>query len=240
MTAHDDSRLTYEERGPVAAITLDDGRANVLSPAMQADIHAALDRAEADDRTVLLAGREGRFSGGFDLAVMGEGGQAAADMVMGGFDLARRLLAFPRPVAVACTGHAIAMGAFLLTAADVRIGIAGGGHRIHANEVAIGMTLPRAAVEVCRGVLTPTALRRVLDIATPLSHEDAVAAGFLDEVVPADALTARAQEEAERLAALVAPAHRGTKARTREPLLAALDAAIAADRAELRGLLGPS
>jgi len=234
------ARLTYDERGPIAAITLDDGRANVLSPAMQADIHVALDRAEAADRTVLLSGREGRFSGGFDLAVMAEGGSAAADMVMGGFDLARRLLALPRPVVVACTGHAVAMGAFLLTAADVRIGIAGGGHRIQANEVAIGMTLPRAAIEVCRGVLLPAGLRRVLDVATPLTHDEAVAVGFLDEVVPADELADRAKAEAERLAELHAGAHRATKARTRAPLLEALDAAIAADRAELRGLLGPA
>jgi enoyl-CoA hydratase len=231
-------RLTYEERGAVAVVGLDDGRANVLSPGMQDEIHAALDRAEASDdtRAIVITGREGRFSGGFDLAVMGEGGRAAADMVIGGFVIARRLLAGPRPVVVACSGHAIAMGAFLLTAADARVGIAGGGHRIQANEVAIGMTLPRSAVEVCRGVLTPSGFRRALDVATPFSHEEAVAAGFLDEVVPADRLLDRAMEEAGRLAALDATAHLGTKLRTRGPLLAALDAAIEADRADLEAL----
>jgi enoyl-CoA hydratase len=231
-----DTPLTYVEDGAVATVVLDDGRANVLSPERQADLHAALDRAEAAGLVVVLAGREGRFSGGFDLGVMGDGGQAAADMVAGGFVLARRLLAFPRPVVVACTGHAIAMGAFLLTAADVRIGVAGGGHRIHANEVAIGMTLPRSAIEVCRARLTPAALPRALDLATPFTHEEAVGAGFLDEVVPADRLAARAREEAERLAGLVGPAYVGTKALTRAPLLAALDAAIAADRADLEAL----
>jgi enoyl-CoA hydratase len=231
-----DTRLTYEEDGAVATIALDDGRANALSPEMQADLHAALDRAEAAGLVVVLTGREGRFSGGFDLGVMGAGGQAAADMVAGGFVLARRLLAFPRPVVVACTGHAIAMGAFLLTAADVRIGVAGGGHRVHANEVAIGMTLPRSAIEVCRARLTPAALTRALDIATPFTHEEAVGAGFLDEAVPADRLAARAREEAERLAGLVGAAYVGTKALTRAPLLAALDTAIAADRADLEAL----
>jgi enoyl-CoA hydratase len=231
-----DSRLTYREDGAVATIALDDGRANALSPAMQADIDEALGRAEAAGLAVLVTGREGRFSGGFDLGVMAGGGQAAADMVVGGFTLARRLLAFPRPVVVACTGHAIAMGAFLLAAADARIGIAGGGHRVQANEVAIGMTLPRSAIAVCRARLTPAALTRALDLATPFDHEEAVAAGFLDQVVPAADLATRAREEAERLAGLDAAAYVGTKALTRAPLLAALDEAIAADRADLDAL----
>jgi enoyl-CoA hydratase len=230
--------LRYEDDGGVAVVTLDDGKANTLSPDMQAAIHEALDRAEAAGQVVLLAGREGRFSGGFDLGVMQAGGPAAAGMVVGGFELARRLLAFPRPVVVACTGHAIAMGAFLLTAVDARIGIAGGGHRVHANEVAIGMTLPRSAVEVCRAVLAPAAHRRALDVATPFSHEEAVVAGFLDEVVPADQLLDRARAEAERLAGLDGPAYVGTKALTRAGLLTALDAAIEADRADLEALFG--
>ncbi|HEV7723316.1 MAG TPA: crotonase/enoyl-CoA hydratase family protein [Iamia sp.] len=231
-----ESRLTYEERGAVAAITLDDGRANALSPAMQDDIGAALDRAAAAGLVVLLTGRPGRFSGGFDLGVMGAAGPDAAAMVIGGFELARRLLRFPRPVVIACTGHAIAMGAFLLTAADARIGIRDGGHRIQANEVAIGMTLPRSAIEVCRGVLTPAVLRRALDGATPFSHAEAVGAGFLDAVVPEDQLAARAGEEAERMAGLDATAHLGTKLRARAGLLAALDLALEADRADLAAL----
>jgi len=231
-----DTRLTYEEDGAVATIALDDGRANALSPAMQADIGAALDRAAAAGLVVVLTGRPGRFSGGFDLGVMGAGGPDAADMVIGGFELARRLLTFPRPVVVACSGHAVAMGAFLLTAADARIGISDGGHRIQANEVAIGMTLPRSAIEVCRGVVAPAALRRALDLATPFSHAEAVGAGFLDAVVPEGELAARAHEEAERLAGLDAAAHLGTKLLARAGLLDALDRAIALDRADLDAL----
>lgn len=226
-------RLTYEATATVATITLDDGKANVLSPAMQAEIGAALDEAAGAGLVAVLVGREGRFSGGFDLAVMGEGGQAAADMVMGGMDLGLAMLRSPRPIVAACTGHAVAMGAFLLTACDHRVGIAGGGHRIVANEVQIGMTLPRAAIELCRGVLAPAALRQALDLATPSTHDEAVAAGWLDEVVPADRLLARAHEVAERLAGLDARAHRGTKARTRAELTDRLERAIAEDRAEL-------
>ncbi|MCB0968265.1 MAG: hypothetical protein KDB37_15645, partial [Ilumatobacter sp.] len=98
--------VEYELGDGVATITMDDGRANALSPDMQESIGAALDRAAADDAAVVLAGREGRFSAGFDLSVMSAGGQAVVDMVIGGFDLSLRLLEWPRPVIVGCTGHA--------------------------------------------------------------------------------------------------------------------------------------
>lgn len=230
-------RLRYDATATVATITLDDGKANVLSPAMQTEIAAALDEAAGAGLVVVLAGRDGRFSGGFDLSVMGSDPAAAAEMVMSGMDLALKMLTLPRPIVAACTGHAIAMGAFLLAASDHRVGITGGGHRIVANEVQIGMTLPRAAIEICRGVLTPAAFRIGLDLATPFTHDEAVAAGWLDEVVPADGLLDRAHEVAERLAGLDARAHVGTKTRTRADLVARLTQAIAEDRAELAAAL---
>src|SRR5215471_13701713 len=107
-------RVIYRLEDSIATVTLDDGNKNVLSREMIQDIGEALDRAEADRAVVLLTGREGIFSAGFDLKTMGVGGDAAYMMVRTGFELAARLLSFPAPVVVACTGHAIAMGAFLL------------------------------------------------------------------------------------------------------------------------------
>ena len=42
------ARVTYEFADGIALITLDDGKVNALSPDMQAEINAALDKAEAD------------------------------------------------------------------------------------------------------------------------------------------------------------------------------------------------
>ncbi|HEX3189521.1 MAG TPA: crotonase/enoyl-CoA hydratase family protein, partial [Streptosporangiaceae bacterium] len=117
--------VSYAFDGKVATITMDDGKVNVLSPAMQAELNAALDRAGADQAVVLLTGRPGVFSAGFDLAVLQSRGDEASGMVLGGFELSLRLLGFPRPVVVACTGHAIAMGAFLVLSGDYRVGAAG-------------------------------------------------------------------------------------------------------------------
>jgi len=221
--------VTYRLDDPVATITMDDGKVNALSPAMIAELGAALDRAESDRAVVVLTGRAGVFSAGFDLAVLRAGGPETADLLRAGFDLAARLLAFPAPVLVACTGHAVAMGAFLLLSCDYRIGAAGP-FRLTSNEVAIGITMPYAAIEICRQRLTPAGLHRAVVIADVYSPEDAVAAGFLDQVVPAGELA----EAAANLARLDLDAHAATKLRVRGLACAALREAIDTDDAEYR------
>jgi enoyl-CoA hydratase len=229
-------RVRYELDGPVATLTMDDGKANVMSPAMQADLHAALDRAAADRAAVVLTGRPGLFSGGFDLKVLAGGGAGALAMVRGGFELAARVLSFPAPVIVACSGHAVAMGVFLLLSGDHRLGAAGP-FKLVANEVAIGLTLPFAAIEILRQRLTPAAFQRAALLSEPFAPDEAVAAGFLDRVVAPDELLAAARAVAAGAAALNRDAHAASKRRVREATLAAIRAGIEADEAALRGRL---
>src|SRR5215469_7714646 len=187
--------ISYCLDDTIATITIDDGKVNVLSLPVLTEVNAALDRAEQDQAVVVLAGREGVFSAGFDLPVLRAGGPDALALLRAGFETAARLLAFPRPVVIACTGHAVAMGAFLLLSGDFRVG-ATGPFKITANEVAIGLTMPRAAVEICRQRLTPACFNRAVVIAEVFSPEDAVVAGFLDRVVPAGELADAAAEAA--------------------------------------------
>src|SRR5262249_35287160 len=153
--------VDYRLDGSIATLTLDDGKLNVLSPAMLAEVNGALDRAAADRAAVLLTGREGVFSAGFALRVPSGPGAAAREMFLDGFRLAERILSFPAPVVIACPGHAIAMGAFLLLSADYRIGVAGP-HKIGANEVAIGLIMPFFGVEICRQRLAPAHFHRAV------------------------------------------------------------------------------
>jgi len=220
--------VSYESDGTIARITLDDGKVNALSLAMTRELNGALDRAAAERAVVLLAGREGVFSAGFDLAALGEGGHGAMEMVRAGFELAERLLSFPRPVVMACTGHAVAMGVFLLLSGDYRIGAAGP-YRFTANEVAIGLTMPRAAVEILRQRLAPAHFNRAAVLADVYTPDTALDAGFLDRVVdPAD-LLGTAQDAAAQLAKLDPAAHAATKLRVRQDALAALRHGIEAD-----------
>ena len=141
---------TYSRSGPVGTIVIDDGKANVMSLAMLNALHAAFDQAEKDKTVVILKARGKHFSGGFDLNVFAKG--SAEDqylMLKAGAELALRILSFPTPVVAACQGNAYPMGAFLIMSSDHRIA-AEGDYRIGMNEVAIGLTVPRFAIEIAR------------------------------------------------------------------------------------------
>lgn len=221
------STVDYALRDSVATITLDDGKANVLSPAMQTAINEALDRSEADGaKAVVIAGNSRLFSGGFDLSVFSSGdAQAALGMLSGGFELAVRTLTFPVPVIIAATGPAIAMGSFWLLTGDHRVGSSQS--RCQANEVAIGMTLPNAALELMRMRLAPAAFERAVSMAATFAGDEAIAAGWLDEIVEPDNVVGRAQEVAADAASSLNPgAHLASKLKAREPVLTAVRAGI--------------
>lgn len=229
--------LTYTSDGSVSTILLDDGKANALSVKMFAEINRALDRAESEQTAVLLGGRAGMFSGGFDLAVFKQGRDPLIEMLLAGARTAERLLAFPSPTVVACTGHAVAMGVFLMLACDLRVGVVQGPFKYAINEVQLGLTLPHFALELCRARLTPARFQLATITAEPHTPEQAVEAGILDYLVPADQLLSHAREKAAALAKLSRQAHYQTKLRVREQALSRLKAAIESDHQEWQVVL---
>ena len=220
-----DTPVSYRLDGSIATIVMDDGKVNAMSSRMIGELDAAFGRAEADRAVVVLMGREGVFSAGFDLPTLRAGGPPAVAMVRAGFELAHRVLSFPYPVVAACTGHAVAMGVFLLLSADYRVGVEGG-FRIAANEVAIGLTMPYPAIEILRNRLTPSAFNRAVMLAETFSPGNAVEAGFLDSVVPAGELAGTANTIATAASTLDMPAHAGSKLRARSRTLAGVRAGI--------------
>jgi enoyl-CoA hydratase len=211
--------VSYAIQDHVATVTFDDGKANVYTHEVLDQLGAALDAARADPaetRAVLLVGRPGRFSAGFDLATMTASPTSMRELVAAGARFVARLLLEPFPVVAACTGHALAAGALVLLATDYRIGMAGD-WRIGLNEVAIGMALPVWAVELARYRMPAGQFDRILlgEISGP---EEARTAGFLDRVVAPDDLLAEATATATRFAALRTGAVAGTKERARTEL----------------------
>ena len=211
---------------------MDDGKVNALSPAMFAQLNAAFDRAAADEAVVMFRGRQGVFSGGFDLKVLTAGGSEAHTMVRAGFELAARLLDFPMPVLTVAPGHVIAMGVFLMMASDYRLGISGP-YRITCNEVKLGLTMPRAAIELCRPRLTPAPFYRAMTLSEVFSPQEAVAAGFLDRTVPPARLDETASAIVATLKELDLDAYRQTKQRVRGSVSPAVKAAIESDSRSL-------
>lgn len=202
---------TYEQVGDVALIIMDDGKANAFGPPMIAAVDAMLDRAADDAKAVVLTGRPGIFSGGFDLNVIrgGDATQARAQ-ALGGARLMMRLYGWPQPLVVAASGHAIALGAFCVLAGDHRLG-ADGEFRIGLNEVAIGATLPPFAWLLAKERLSKRYLTQATLTAKMYEPNGACDAGFLDEVVAADKLRNVALERAAQLAELDANAYAGMK-----------------------------
>lgn len=208
----------YEQQDGVAIIRIDDGKRNALSPQVLREINLAFDQAEADRATVILTGRESVFSAGFDLHVMKHGGMTAIRMLRAGYGLPARVMAYPYPVIAACTGHSMAMGVFLMLSADYIIG-SRGDFKIAANEVAIGLTMPRVAAETLRYRLNPSAFQRAVNLSEFFDPESALDAGFFDELVEPDQLMARARARAEELQGLDFHAHAGSKRRIRKAVI---------------------
>ena len=219
----------YELIDHVALVTLDDGKANAFGPDMIAAVNSRLDRAQSEAKAIVLMGRPGIFSGGFDLKVIRGGDpQAARDMSEGGARLMMRLYGFPLPVVAAATGHAVALGAFCLLTADYRVG-ADGEFVIGLNETAIGMPLPQFALVLAGERLSKRYLARAAIGATMFAPAEARDAGFLDEVAAPDDVRGAALAAAENLVKLDGGAYaqvkQGLRSESIAGVLAGLDAA---------------
>jgi enoyl-CoA hydratase len=230
--------VTYALEQNVAVITFDDGKANVYSHAVLEDLSAAVDRAGNDPEAhaIMLVGREGRFSAGFDLATMTSSDESMRSLVRAGAVFVAKLLLEPMPVVAVCTGHALAAGALVLLAADHRIG-SEGPWKIGLNEVAIGMSLPVWAVELARFRLDPRRFDWHVVLGQTASPQEAKDVGFLDRVVEPAQLITEATSVAASLAQLRTGAVSGTKQRARAELVERMLRGIDAD---LAGLSSPT
>lgn len=220
--------ITYTSEENYANITINNGKANAISHKVVEGLNAGLDKAEQENKVVILTGIQGVFSGGFDLKVMTKSPKSALELVTKGSKLSLRMLSFPKPIIIACNGHAIAKGAFLLLSADYRIGVEGD-FKIGLNEVLIGMTMHNAGIAIAKSRLSEVYLNRCLNNAEIFNPKDAVKAGFLDTIVPENLLLSTAIKVADRLSKLNTIAHAATKLKVRKPHLDALTKAIQLD-----------
>ena len=189
--------MNLREHDGVAVISLDDGKANALSHDVLVQLESALDAA-AQAKAVALVGRPGKFCAGFDLKVMQSGPQEAIALMAKGAEVALRLFELPRPSVLGVTGHALAMGAVLLSCGDVRVG-AEGDFKLGLNEVAIGLAMPVFALELSRTRLAAAAFHEATALARIYSPSEAVEVGYLDEVVAPDQVTDRAVQRAAEM-----------------------------------------
>lgn len=209
----------------VAVLSMDDGKANVVSHDLIDAMDAALDEAEAGAQAFVLAGRPGVFSGGFDLKEIQKGPAESAALVGRGAKLLLRLFRHPQPVVAAATGHGIAAGGFLLLASDTRFG-AEGAFKYGLNETAIGMSLPVFGIQLASARLAQKYLTAAVTQATIYESSEACEVGFLDRLVAPEELVATAIAEAARLGEFETRAYSDNKVNWRAPYIAAIEASL--------------
>ena len=195
----------------VSIITLDDGKANVFSPSMIAAVNKCLDDVPTEKGALIITGRTGMFSAGFDLKIISAGDMdATKEMSLNGFKLLSRIFSFPRPVLAACSGHGIALGTFLLCCCDYRIGVKGE-FLVGANDMRTNMVIPVPILELIKFRVAQSHKYRAVLGAEMYSIENAIEAGIIDEIVDADNLMNTALTKAKDLATLGHPSYTLTK-----------------------------
>lgn len=223
--------VIYQSEENYAIITIQNGKANAISHEVIEGIHACLDAAEKHQKVVILTGSSGIFSAGFDLKVMMISPESAKELVTKGSKLSVRMLSFPTPIIIACNGHAIAKGAFLLLSADYRIGVEGD-FKIGLNEVMIGMTMHSAGIAIAKARLSEVYMNRSINNSEIYTPKEAVNAGFLDAIVPESELISVAISVALQISKVNFKAHAATKLKVRKEHLETIEKAIKLDLME--------
>ena len=202
---------TLKKEGNISAITLDDGKANVFSPEMSKQINECLDEVATEEGCLIITGREGMFSGGLDLKIIQSGDiDHIQEMSFSAFKLLARIFSFPRPVIAACSGHAVALGTFLLCCCDYRVGVKGE-FMLGANEMRTNMVIPTPILELIKFRVSNAHKYRAVLGAEMYSLEASQAAGLIDEVVDPESLMTAVSEKAQDLATMGHPSYSMTK-----------------------------
>ena len=206
-----DKIATLKKEGNVSIITLDDGKANVFSPEMSDQINECLDQVATEEGCLIITGKEGMFSGGLDLKIIQSGDiERIQEMSSKAFKLLARIFSFPRPVIAACSGHAVALGTFLLCCCDYRIGVKGE-FMLGANEMRTNMVIPTPILELIKFRVSNTHKYRAVLGAEMYKLEDSISAGLIDKVVDQDLLMTSVTEKAKDLATMGHPSYSMTK-----------------------------
>jgi len=220
-------RTVHEEDrgGCVRWLILDRPPANAIDETLLDDLFAAVERARCDDavRAVVLTGAGAFFSGGFDLSASRREGAVIAvmnDLYRGAH---RALLALPKPTIARVAGHAIAGGLVLALACDYRLGLEAD-WKLGLNEVAIGASYPKAAIEIVKLRLSHARAAELTLGAALYPASQAVRLGVVEELLPAAEFDAIVARRAARLAAFPREAYAHTKAALLAEALARIDA----------------
>ena len=206
-----DSLATLSQENDISIIKLDDGKANAFSYEMLCQVNELLTKVPRDSGALVITGREGLFSGGFDLKTLATGDmEKITKMVQLGYRLLLELFSFDRPIVAAVSGHSIALGLFVTCSADYRIAI-DGKYVCQANEVRNNMDIPTQIMEIIKARVNKKYFYPAVYHSDAYSVQESIEVGYIDEVVSEDQFMQRVMEKAKELATLPHPFYANTK-----------------------------
>ena len=216
--------IELTEQDGVAVMRLDDGKANTMSLEFCEAVTARFADLSSS-RAVVLTGTGHIFSAGVDLLRLSEGGAPYVHKFLPALcAMFAAVFSHAAPVVAAINGHAIAGGCVLACAADRRL-MARDGGRIGVTELLVGVPFPPVAMEIMRDATTPQLFAEAILSGATFTPVEALARGWVHEVVEPQALLERAVEAANALAALPPKAFALSKRQIRQPALQRMQAA---------------
>jgi enoyl-CoA hydratase len=192
--------ILVESRGRVGLIVLNRPQAmNALNPQLLTELLQALDAFDADPQigAMLIAGSQRVFAAGADIKFMAEASSAQmrSNVFVGLFEGLRRI---KKPLLAAVSGFALGGGCELAMACDMIV--ASETARFGQPEITIGVIPGGGGTQrLTRAVGKAIAMEMILNNRT-LSASEALQAGLVNRIVPAE----RFLEEALVLAAEIA------------------------------------
>jgi len=222
--------IELTEQGGVAVLRLGDGKVNAMSLEFCEALTARFTELSSA-RAVVLTGTGRIFSAGVDLLRLSEGGASYVHKFLPALcAMFAAVFSHAAPVVAAINGHAIAGGCVLACAADRRL-MAREAGRIGVTELLVGVPFPPVAMEIMRDATAPQLFADAIFSGATFTPVEALARGWVHEVVEPPALLERAIEAANALAALPPKAFALSKRQIRQPALqrmqvADVDAAV--------------
>lgn len=162
-------------------------------------VHAELAQNKEVRGVIVHSAVDGYFSNGLDPAMM------LSRDVKGRLEVFEVLLkmvlevyAFPKPHISAIEGHAMAGGAVLAILSDWRY-MSRDKSRISFSEVAVGLTIPKAIINLIESATGPGALREIAMLGSAIKSTDAQRLGLVDEVFDNGTTVKEAEKSLKRI-----------------------------------------
>lgn len=190
--------IQIEKEGDVALLRLKRGKANAINAEMAQELlDALLELKTAEDvKAVVLCGHGHFFTAGLDVVELYAYNEQEIVAFWKLFDrLSRRLVAFPKPLVAAITGHSPAAGCVLALGCDYRI-MAHGPYRIGLNEIPVGIVIPEKVFFMYGAVVGQAKAHQYLLEGKLHTTEEALACGLIDQLTEPEQVIDRAVEKA--------------------------------------------